>query len=109
MSEALVVSVKEMLTPFTGRQQLEEKMAEYEQKRGKKILQVVIMDSEQLLEINRRSAGCEYFVDKVRALTGELLDAWHQNDKDRLGKAVLHLRDVVSDGQEPGDEQPETH
>jgi hypothetical protein len=106
MSEAIIASVKELLTPFTGRQQLEGHIHELEAKLGYKIMQVIILSSKQMQAINTRSMGCEYYVDKTRTLTGELLSVWHDNDKDGIGKAVLALRDFVTEGKEAGLDEP---
>lgn len=107
MSEAIIAPVKELLTPFTGRQRLEDLIHDLEGKLGHKVMQVIILSSEQMQAINTRSMGCEYYVQKTRELVGELISVWHDNDKDGTGKAVLALRDFVTEGKEAGFEPSE--
>jgi len=106
MSEAIVMPKKEALTPFTGRQLLEEKIQELQKKTGMNMDLLIIMSMESLQRMNTRSSGCEYFVTKVREMVGTLLEEWHENNQEGIATAVLNLRDFVTEGKEAGDAEP---
>lgn len=104
-NDVAIVPVKEVLTPFTGRQMLETAINNLKAAHGlTELSQVLLITPDQLRTMNRRAAAADYFITKVQ----RLVSAVHEADKEgRSGESMnlfYELRDFALEAKEKGDD-----
>lgn len=103
MSEVVLIPTAELTNPIKGHKRLTDLVAALETRIGHTSMQLVFMDVSQLNQINRQMQAADYYMQKVRAYTIDVEEAWKTNDRIGLAKAIGVLEAFVMRAEEPGD------